>query len=246
MINWKYIVTKLSEEYHSPGFGFWTEEHLRRSWKITFDFPPSKFHDPNDMHCNLAMLFDFLATIANMESITDQEKIEKMVILLENIADKLDIATINKILVKGGYDVPLPEPDDSLASISVNSMHQQVVANCAKFFKQGHYFTCVNEACKAYNKAVQQKSGSEKDGNDLMFTVLGNKGKLRFNAGITETEKNELEGFQFLSAGIMKMFRNPTSHETALLGKISKQDCLEILGIISYMFRQLDKSTFIS
>ncbi|WP_276485763.1 TIGR02391 family protein [Paraflavitalea pollutisoli] len=246
MLNWKHIVTKLSEEYRSPGYGFWTEEHLRRSWKITFDFPPSRFHDPNDMHGNFATLFDFLATIANLDDVTDQEKIEKMVILLENIVGKIDITTINKILVKGGYDVPLPEPDDSLASTSVNSMHQQVVANCAKFFKQGHYFTCVNEACKAYNKAVQQKSGSDKDGNELMFAVLGNKGKLRFNAGNTETEKNELEGFQFMSAGIMKMFRNPTSHETALSGKINKQECLEILGIISYMFRQLDKSMFIS
>ena len=109
MINWKYIVTKLSEKYHSPGYGFWTEEYLRRSWKITFDFPPSRFHDPNDMHGNFATLFDFLATIANLDNVTDQEKIEKMVILLENIADKIDITTINKVLVKGGYDVPLPE-----------------------------------------------------------------------------------------------------------------------------------------
>ncbi|WEK34732.1 MAG: TIGR02391 family protein [Candidatus Pseudobacter hemicellulosilyticus] len=144
------------------------------------------------MYGNFALLFDFLATIANLDNVTDQEKIEKMVLLLENIANKIDIGTINKILAKGGDNAPLPEPDDSLASTSVNNMHQQVVANCATFFKQGHYFTCVNEACKAYNKTVQQKSGSDKDGNELMFAILGSKGKLRFNAGNTETEKNEL------------------------------------------------------
>lgn len=38
------------------------------------------------------------------------------------------------------------------------------------------------------------------------------------------------------------MFRNPEAHETKISWVIEEQDALEILGIISYCHRRLDKA----
>lgn len=38
------------------------------------------------------------------------------------------------------------------------------------------------------------------------------------------------------------MFRNPEAHEPKVEWNISEQDALEILGIISYCHRRLDKA----
>lgn len=57
----------------------------------------------------------------------------------------------------------------------------------------------------------------------------------------TETEKNIQDGYRFLAAGLMAAIRNPTAHEPALSMPMGRQEALEILGLISYLFRQLEK-----
>jgi len=71
------------------------------------------------------------------------------------------------------------------------------------------------------------------------------KGSLKLNAGQTQTEQNVQEGVKFLSAGLMQAVRNPTAHETAVDWGIAKEDCLDLLSFISYLFKQLDKSVFV-
>lgn len=43
----------------------------------------------------------------------------------------------------------------------------------------------------------------------------------------------------------MQAVRNPTAHETAVDWEIAKEDCLDLLSFISYLFKQLDKSVFV-
>lgn len=38
--------------------------------------------------------------------------------------------------------------------------------------------------------------------------------------------------------------RNPTAHEPAITWLIDKQDCLDILSLISFLYRQLDKAVY--
>ncbi|WP_262509628.1 TIGR02391 family protein [Tannerella serpentiformis] len=59
---------------------------------------------------------------------------------------------------------------------------------------------------------------------------------------ILPSEKSEHRGFCNLLKGLCSMFRNPAAHEPKIHWEISEQDALEILGIISYCHRRLDKA----
>ncbi len=78
-----------------------------------------------------------------------------------------------------------------------------------------------------------------------MLQVWGcKKGVLKLTCCKTNTDKNVQEGIKFLSAGIMAAMRNPTAHEPALHWPIEKQDCLDMLSFMSFLFRQLDKAVY--
>lgn len=77
-----------------------------------------------------------------------------------------------------------------------------------------------------------------------MMEAWTTNGVLKITACKTETDKNVQEGIKFLSAGLMQAMRNPTAHEPALDWPISKEDCLDMLSFLSYLFRQLDKAVY--
>ena len=70
------------------------------------------------------------------------------------------------------------------------------------------------------------------------------KGTLKLTACKTETDRNVQDGVKFLSTGLMRAVRNPTSHEPALDWPIEKQDCVDLLGFVSFLFRKLDQATY--
>ena len=67
-------------------------------------------------------------------------------------------------------------------------------------------------------------------------------GVLQVTACVTETDKNVQDGIKFLSAGLMRAIRNPTSREPALDWPITERDAADILSFISFLFRQLDNA----
>jgi uncharacterized protein (TIGR02391 family) len=78
-----------------------------------------------------------------------------------------------------------------------------------------------------------------------MLEVWGpENGVLKITPCETETDKNVQNGVKFLSAGLMQAIRNPTAHEPALDWPINKQDCLDLLSFVSFLFRQLDQCTY--
>lgn len=122
------------------------------------------------------------------------------------------------------------------------NFHHSIIEHSRSLFIETNYFHSVFEAAKLYNKSVQIKSGSSKDGYKLMMDVFGENGMLKHNAGETTTEKDELNGIKFLSAGLMQALCNPTAHELANEWTMSKEDCLDILSFISFLLRKLDIS----
>jgi len=67
---------------------------------------------------------------------------------------------------------------------------------------------------------------------------------LKITACISDTDRNVQDGVRFLSAGLMQAIRNPTAHEPALDWPISREDCLDVLSFLSFLFRQIDKATY--
>ena len=134
---------------------------------------------------------------------------------------------------------------DNLDEFLKRNFHPEVIKHSQRLFAQANYFHSVFESAKAYNKDVKLKSQSEKDGQPLMLNVWGcDNGVLKVTACQTQTDKDFQDGIKFISGGLMSAIRNPTAHEPAITWPIDKQDCLDILSLNTFLYMQLDKSTY--
>lgn len=111
------------------------------------------------------------------------------------------------------------------------------------FFKKGAYTSVLLEAIKSYEHEIREKIKLDEDlsGNTLMIKAFSqDEGLLRFKyPKHTKSEASKISGIGFLSGGLFKSIRNPMAHEKKF--NVSKDECLEILGLISYLFRRLDE-----
>ncbi len=134
---------------------------------------------------------------------------------------------------------------DNLDEFLRRNFHSEVIKHSQKLFIQGNFFHAVFESAKAFNKDVKVKSQSDKDGQPLMLNVWGcESGVLKVTQCQSQTDKDFQDGIKFISGGLMSAIRNPTAHEPAITWPIDKQDCLDILSLVSFLYRQLDKSVY--
>lgn len=78
-----------------------------------------------------------------------------------------------------------------------------------------------------------------------MMSVWGcSGGVLKLTPCQTDTDINIQDGIKFLSGGLMSAIRNPTAHELAVDFGVNKEDCLDILSFISFLFRKLDNAVY--
>ncbi|MCP2240241.1 TIGR02391 family protein [Thermoanaerobacterium thermosaccharolyticum] len=169
------------------------------------------------------------------------------------------IKSINEVLEFYGFSVngkgeiinlqerrttPNEKENDDAKLFATRNFHHEVMKHSKDLFIKGNYFHAVFESCKAFDKYVREKSGIDKHGTDLMTNALSLKGPLKLNKQITETEKNEQEGLMHLCVGLMRAIRNPESHEPKLDWNISREDALDILSLISFLYRQIDKTIY--
>lgn len=128
---------------------------------------------------------------------------------------------------------------DGMALFDSVVEHQQVRLAARQLYEDGHYALAVQQACIALNSAVRSKSGSAKDGADLMFAVFSDTNPiLRLNRCATESQKNEQAGYQQIMAGVMRGVRNPRSHEVPYVD--DPDTALRLLGLIDHLHRKVD------
>lgn len=79
-----------------------------------------------------------------------------------------------------------------------------------------------------------------------VLSVIGNYKKQDGGEFAEDTKKNIQSGQQHLSQGIIAGGRNPLSHEEVNELKISdlfsEKDCLDLLSLLSHLFKRLDNS----
>jgi len=124
------------------------------------------------------------------------------------------------------------------------NFHQDVIKHAESLFVENRFFYAVFESCKAFENYVQEKSQLEKYGSSLMSTALSLKGPLKINAQSNETERNEQLGIMYLCMGVMQAIRNPTAHEPQLKLSMTKTDVLDILSLISFLWRKIDTAAY--
>jgi len=189
------------------------------------------------------LVYDWILTLARQE-LSAEERDQLLLRFCRAISPEQHRGAVDRILSDAGVSLALVNRENHEAFLS-RDLHPQVVKHSQSLFLQGNFFHAVFEAAKVYNKQVREKARSAKDGQPLMLEVWGwEKGVLKVTACKSETDKNVQDGIKFLSAGLMQAIRNPTAHEPAADWPISRQDCLDILSFLSFLFRQLDTAVY--
>lgn len=216
---------------------------INRIAKAIFTFDKRDFPHDSITAARAQLLYDWIMSLAS-EKMNNDERNKLIIRFCKEIAGKNNIDAVIDILSKNGLPYNLVYKDE-LDVFLKRDFHSEVNKHRRELFLQGNYFHAVFEAAKAYNFLVKEKSNSEKDGVSLMMDVLSvNNGVLKITKCVSETDRNVQEGVKFLSSGLMQAIRNPTAHEPAITWPISKQDCLDILSFISFLFRQLDSAQY--
>jgi len=150
-------------------------------------------------------------------------------------------SSAGKIVKTGRADATLRSRESEAAKLfDARGFHAEVRKHARLLFLEGRHFHAVFECCKAFDKYVREKSRTAKHGSELMSAALSLAGPLKLNAQRTETERNEQEGVMHLCMGLMRAIRNPESHEPELDWPIIKEDALDILSLISFLYRRID------
>ncbi|MFA5386062.1 MAG: TIGR02391 family protein [Candidatus Paceibacterota bacterium] len=136
---------------------------------------------------------------------------------------------------------PIPENAKIFDS---RQFHSTIICHARKLFVEGNYFHAIFECCKVYDKEVQNKSQMSGYGSRLMEEALSLSGSLKLNTQRTRTEVNEQEGVMHLSVGLMRAIRNPQAHEPALDWPINREEALDLLSFLNFLFRKFDKVTY--
>ena len=132
--------------------------------------------------------------------------------------------------------------DNLKSKLEQRNTHVEIIKYCKAELLANNYFHSVFEANKGLFERIREKSLYNEDGIKLIEHVFSSNPILIINNFQSTSEKREHSGFCDILKGLCGMFRNPTAHEPKIEWYISEQDALEILAMISYCHRRLDKA----
>jgi len=123
--------------------------------------------------------------------------------------------------------------------------HHEVIRFCDAEIIAKNNFHAVLEAMKSITSRIRSLSGLTSDGAELAQAAFGLgtvSPLLAINSLNTETLQGEQRGFVNLLIGLYGMIRNPTAHEPKIEWPMEEMDALDILTMISFIHRKLDKA----
>jgi len=130
--------------------------------------------------------------------------------------------------------------NNNLNLFNSRRFHPSIVKVSKKLFVDGSYSQSIFEACKQLIKNIQKITGLTIDGRNLMLNVFNIKSpRIKLNDMITQSDKDEQQGFMDLFTGTIQGIRNPKGHEIINLKDSYK--ALEYLSLLSLLFRRLDE-----
>ena len=128
--------------------------------------------------------------------------------------------------------------------VQERQMHSRILKYCREELFENDYYDVVFESVKGIYDTIREMSGLKLDGSLLIDAVFSNsKPMLLINDYSTASEKSFHTGFANLLRGLHGNFRNPAAHEVKIKWQVSEVEVLEILGIVSYVYRVLDNAT---
>lgn len=137
----------------------------------------------------------------------------------------------------------IAEPKDSV-ELPLNiydsmQFHPKVIEASRKLFQDEHYRDAIYRAFVEVNNLVKKKANSQLDGRALMSEVFRLENPIiKLNPLITQSDRDEQEGFMFLFMGAMEGIRNPKAHENIVQNDPYK--ALKYLSLASLLIETID------
>ncbi len=215
---------------------------IDRAAMSVFNFQREDFPKVNAITSSRAKrIYDWIMTLGK-QKMDSGERDTLLKNFLTLLVSEKQIPKVEEILEKANAGISINDPIEEFYSMG---FHGEIIKNCLNYYKKGDFFHAVFEAVKIYEHAVKEKSKKSSTGTSLMEEVWSCKGGvLKVTKCETTTEKDIQEGLKNLSVGLIKVGRNPTAHEPANELEISKQDCLDLLSLTSFLLRKLDQSVY--
>jgi uncharacterized protein (TIGR02391 family) len=125
----------------------------------------------------------------------------------------------------------------------LRNIHPALPIEIKRLFDNTHYTQATFEAFKFLDNEVKRHAGLDKTGKALMMDALREATPLiQLTPLISETDKNEQEGYKFIFAGSMMAIRNPRGHEHTISDDIDT--CLDHLTLVSHLIRRLAQAGY--
>jgi uncharacterized protein (TIGR02391 family) len=238
-INYRHIATQIGDTLKYST----TVNEIDRIGQSILKVNKENFNNTAITSIRAQTLYNWVMSLASASLLND-ERIKRLVKFCLELTPEDHKKTTIEFLEKNNCPYNLLYKDN-LDEFLKRNFHSEVNKHSQRLFLQSNYFHAVFESVKSYNKDVKIKAKSDKDGQALMLQVWGSEnGVLKITPCQTQTDKDYQDGIKFISGGLMSAIRNPTAHEPAISWPIDKQDCLDVLSLISFLYRQLDKSVF--
>lgn len=167
-----------------------------------------------------------------------QPEIEKLDQALLSLGINLskEIHDLNLPTEKPQIVPPPPEFQNLLRKMSLNANLEESVK---QLYLDGHINESVRKSLEIYEKKVQDLSGLELIGKDLMIQAFNENSPIISVADITTRRgKSFQEGFRYISAGIMQYWRNKFSHGNE--DQISYIDGFQLIMTVNQLISEID------
>lgn len=158
------------------------------------------------------------------------------------IADKL-LSRLSRSIEE---NVPQNEPRNTSLDRIFDAMqfHPRVVQVSETLFKTGHYASAIFEAFKAVDNFVKEKTTLSLNGQALMSKVFDETTPIiKLNDLLTQSDRDEQEGFKFLFKGATIGIRNPKAHDNVV--QTDTHRTLEYLGFASLLMRRIEEGKLV-
>jgi uncharacterized protein (TIGR02391 family) len=125
----------------------------------------------------------------------------------------------------------------------IRNIHPLLPAEVKRLFDNAHYAQATFEAFKYLDNEIKRHSGLSKTGKGLMMEAFKEEGpRIQLTALLSESDRNEQEGYKFLFTGAMVAIRNPRGHEHSLQDDVDT--CLDHLSLVSVLMRRLSAAGY--
>lgn len=121
-------------------------------------------------------------------------------------------------------------------------IHPRILSICRQDILRKDYYSLIFESSKLVVKKIQEISGSNLDGTQLINNIFDGKNpKLVLNTLSNNQEKNIYFGLKAMLHTIIYLYRNPKAHELKAYDQSSEIDAIEALLLMSKALILLDQ-----